>query len=495
DSIWVKHYAYSSSTLDAYGDLTLPTGTHEVLRQSGMEESIDSVYIYVTNAAIASFLGVPASQWVMSPIIAGVIDENPIIDTTFIYKWIANGEKHPLVDMRTDAPNGNIISLEYQVGGAVLVTLVPTYISCPTMCDGAITVTPTVGISPFTYAWDNGETSSNITGLCSGTYSVTVIDALNDTAFSALTLNDPTPISTQISGGYVQCAGDINTGVIDVTTIGGTSPFSYMWDNGASTATITGLGLNTYSLSITDANACFFDTAFTIMNPDTIETTLITPTVLCFGDSTSVATVTATGGLTPYFYNWSDGALTDSSNALSAGAISVTITNVLGCTKITSSTITENDSLSYTIGIALSGGCSGYFEMYGGQSPYTYLWSNGDTTQQSCDAADYYSITMTDANGCSIVVDSVQVYTGIEGYSFGKISIYPNPTTGIFTIELENNNTTQVSIQDITGKEVFATIIEEAQYTIDISHLKSGNYLLRLSNNKGTMNRKLIPTK
>ena len=59
DSIWVKHYSYSSSILDAYGNLTLPTGTHNTLRQSSEETSIDTVYIYVTSAFVAGFLGVP----------------------------------------------------------------------------------------------------------------------------------------------------------------------------------------------------------------------------------------------------------------------------------------------------------------------------------------------------------------------------------------------------------------------------------------------------
>ena len=102
---------------------------------------------------------------------------------------------------------------------------------------------------------------------------------------------------------------------------------------------------------------------------------------------------------------------------------------------------------------------------------------------------------MTDANGCSIIVDSVQIYTGIEEYKFYGVSIFPNPTTGIFTVELEDNVITNVLIQDITGKEVFSTTIEETQKTIDISHLKNGNYLLNLSNDKGILTRKLILTK
>ena len=498
DSIWVKHYSYSSSILDAYGNLTLPTGTHNTLRQSSEETSIDTVYIYVTSAFVAGFLGVPANQWVLSPVIAGVIDANPITITNYTHKWIANGKKHPLVEARVNSLGGTVISAEYQAGGAVVINTASTDVSCSGMCDGEITVTPTIGISPYSYQWDDAsmQTSSTASGLCAGTYNVTVVDALNDSAFVSVMLNEPSPIIAQTTGGYVQCAGDINTGIIDITTVGGTGPFSYLWDNGETTTALTGLSLNTYALTITDANSCSNDTSFTIMNPDTLEGELLGADVLCFGESNGNAWFIAAGGVTPYAYNWSNGSTSDSSGAITAGLISVTITDNLGCATTISDIFTENDSVWYTYAQPTgNGACSGIFEMFGGQSPFNYLWSNGDTSSQSCDTLGFYSITMTDANGCSIIVDSVQIYTGIEEYKFYGVSIFPNPTTGIFTVELEDNVITNVLIQDITGKEVFSTTIEETQKTIDISHLKNGNYLLNLSNDKEILTRKLILTK
>ena len=284
--------------------------------------------------------------------------------------------------------------------------------------------------------------------------------------------------------------------MITSNPIGGTSPYTYVWDNSSTDATLTGLGLNTYALTITDANSCSNDTSFTIMNPATLEGELLGADVLCFGESNGNASLIAIGGVTPYSYSWSNGSTSDSSGAIAAGLISVTITDNLGCATTISDILTQNDSVWYTYAQPTgNGACSGIFEMFGGQSPFNYLWSNGDTSSQSCDTIGFYSITMTDANGCSIIVDSVQIYTGIEEYKFYGVSIFPNPTTGIFTVELEDNVITNVLIQDITGKEVFSTTIEETQKTIDISHLKNGNYLLNLSNDKGILTRKLILTK
>ncbi|MBL4624046.1 MAG: T9SS type A sorting domain-containing protein [Flavobacteriales bacterium] len=512
DSVMINHNGISTGTLDAFGNLILPTGTFDVLRQSAQEISIDSILIKTSDPTTSASTGIPLNTWGMAPVFPGILDANPVIDTAFIYKWIANGEKHPLVEVRTDAPNGAIISLEYQVGGAVLVNLIPNDISCPGMCDGQITVTPTVGIAPFTYQWDdnNLQTNAVATGLCAGTYNVTVIDVLNDTAFAAMTLNDPIAIATQTIGGYVQCAGDINTGVISITPVGGTGPFTYLWNNGSTDAMQTGLGLSTYALTITDASGCTHDTVFTIMNPDTLEGDITITDVLCFGESSGTASFIATGGMTPYAFNWSNGSMTDSSGTVAAGAISVTATDGLGC--ITNSNITVNEpsellvSITYTqIGVW----CDFSFNsiVSGGSGPYNYAWTHSTGGGTVSDSATIASITMfsgvgmsdtlylvvTDSTGCSGVTQITDLcYVGIEEKKASYINIFPNPTTGIFTIELENNKITHVSIQDITGKEVYSTTINESQKTIDISHLKSGNYILHLSNDKNAINRQLI---
>lgn len=497
DSIMIIHRGVSNSSLDAYGNLILPTGTFDVLRQYGQEVSIDSIFIKTSDATTAGTFGIPLNDWGMAPVFPGVLDANPVIDTMHVYKWIANGEKHPLVEVITDAPNGNIISLEYQVGGAVLVNMVPADISCAGACDGEINVWPTVGIAPFLYVWDdnNAQTNATATGLCAGTYAVTVIDALNDSAFATMTLNNPAEISVQVTGGYMQCAGETNTGSISVAPIGGTGPFSYDWDNGDTTASIASLGLNSYSLTITDASGCMHDTSFTIQNPDTLMGVISTTNVLCYGESSGSASLVAIGGVFPYTYNWNNGSLVDTSGLVGAGYVAVTITDELGCSVIVVDSIVSSDSTYYQYLQPTGSGCSGIFSMMGGQSPYSYLWSNGDTTGQSCDASGYYSITMTDANGCVIEVDSIQIALGIEEFGESLVHVFPNPTAGVLTIQQNEYQEGSIIVRDIAGKEVFTSQLKAGQKVIDISGLENGHYLFHFSNDKGTLTRKIILTK
>ena len=88
------------------------------------------------------------------------INNNTITITNYTHKWIANGKKHPLVEARVNSLGGTVISAEYQAGGAVVINTASTDVSCSGMCDGEITVTPTIGISPYSYQWDDPSAQS-----------------------------------------------------------------------------------------------------------------------------------------------------------------------------------------------------------------------------------------------------------------------------------------------------------------------------------------------
>lgn len=143
-------------------------------------------------------------------------------------------------------------------------------VSCPGLCDGSITVTPQGNAPPFSFLWSNGATTSAVTGLCPGTYTVTVTDSLNNTATSSFALNVPVPLMTafSVSGDGGNCSGS----VFAIPT-GGAAPYTYLWDScgtlgGSTTGSLTGVCAGTCCVIVTDANGCTDTSCVTV--PSTV---------------------------------------------------------------------------------------------------------------------------------------------------------------------------------------------------------------------------------
>src|SRR6185436_5228406 len=109
-------------------------------------------------------------------------------------------------------------------------------IGCNGNTDGSIDLTPTGGASPYTYNWNNGETTEDVSGLGAGTYTVTLTDANGCTATTTVILTEPAPLtpptvsSTFNGGNNISCNGNTD-GSIDLTPTGGASPYTYLWSN------------------------------------------------------------------------------------------------------------------------------------------------------------------------------------------------------------------------------------------------------------------------
>ncbi len=137
---------------------------------------------------------------------------------------------------------------------------------CNGAADGSVDLTVSGGTAPFTYAWDNGETTEDISALAAGTYNVTITDANGCTATASAVVGEPTLLAGSAVATDALCNGAAD-GTVDLTVSGGTAPFTYAWSNGETTEDISTLAAGTYNVTITDANGCTATASATVNEP------------------------------------------------------------------------------------------------------------------------------------------------------------------------------------------------------------------------------------
>lgn len=282
-----------------------------------------------------------------------------------------------------------------------------TNVACNGMSWGSATANASGGVGAYTYLWSNGQTTATATGLPAGTYTATVTDANGCTGMASTTITQAPVLNVSIgSSTNVACNG-MNWGSATATASGGVGAYTYIWSNGQTTATATGLPAGTYTATVTDGNGCSNYASATITEPPSLNLTMSSTNVLCNGMTNGSASASLSGGTPTYSYAWSNGSTAANPTGLSAGTYTVTVTDANGCTLSSSSTITEPSALSLSVN-ATNIACNGMgwgsatATASGGTSAYSYLWSNGQTTSTATGLpAGTYTATVTDANGCS----------------------------------------------------------------------------------------------
>jgi SprB repeat len=287
----------------------------------------------------------------------------------------------------------------------VAATPIVSTVNFASICTGgAVTVAATGGTGPYTYNWGGGRVGSTQTGLPAGGYNVIITDSKGCSVFKFV--NVPTPFTAGLNIGELVCFGDCDA-AINALPQGGTGPFTFRWNTGATTSSIIGIPSGTYSVTITDGNGCTSSSTGTVANPPvvTLTTTSVAPTCGSGGNNGS-ATVTATGGRPPFTFRWSNGQTGPTATGLGAGTFFVTATDSKGCNKTQSVFLSSGASftLNATASNASCGGTNGgaTVTVTGGTGPFTYRWSTGATTQSISNlTAGNYTVTVADASGCS----------------------------------------------------------------------------------------------
>ena len=271
----------------------------------------------------------------------------------------------------------------------------------------------TGGTTPFTYLWDDPGAQSNATatGLCDGTFCVTVTDANGCVAIDCITITEPVAIVLTLVPTGILCFGNCD-GSIDLTISGGVLPYTYSWLPGGMTAQdITNQCAGTYTVTVTDSNGIITAGATTINEPSAALAAAVAGTdILCNGDATGAVNLTVTGGTAPYTYLWDDPAAstTEDISGLPIGTYTATVTDANGCTTTASYTVTEPTAITLNTSgnDANCGQVDGDVTVFptGGTGAYTYQWDD-PSSQTNANAtglgAGTYNVTVTDANGCT----------------------------------------------------------------------------------------------
>lgn len=304
------------------------------------------------------------------------------------------------------------------LGIAVNTSLIQ-HVSCFNGDDGMAAATGSGGYPPYSYHWSNGDTTNQADSLIAGSYIVTITDSNGFTATASILITQPTSavLATLVADADVTCFGG-NDGQITSTASGGTPGYGYLWSNGDTTSTSIQLFAGYNYVTVTDTNSCIYTDSLEILEPLPIVSNLtVSQPITCNGFQNGELTTTPTGGTPGYTYNWSA-----SSNAanqvfnLSAGSYYVvTITDSNGCVAVDSMMLLDPPTLSSTTNLDSTVSCFGgtdgvgSVQPSGGLAPYSYVWTNGDTTASANNlSAGNWWVTVTDSLGCSLV-DSVQI--------------------------------------------------------------------------------------
>jgi gliding motility-associated-like protein len=287
--------------------------------------------------------------------------------------------------------------------------------------NGPVTLGPTVegGISPYTYLWSSGQTTSTISVNTPGIteYTVTVTDNCGATATASATVEiEPRPTAT-LTGSGVFCTN--NFVPIDLTvTFTGTGPWTLEYNAAGNTVTetftsspaiITVEEPGAYNLIAVESSSGCTGTVSGNVNLQEITVNLtVTPQdPTCNGVNNGSIQSSASGGANPFTYQWDDGPTGPNRTNLGPGTYTVTVTNGQGCTETETVTLTQPDPLIVTITEDLPIDCnnassSPTVDVSGGTPDYTFQWSNNSNQQNPVfTSGGTYTVTVTDDNNCT----------------------------------------------------------------------------------------------
>ncbi|MCD6018747.1 MAG: hypothetical protein K0S53_1868 [Bacteroidetes bacterium] len=349
-------------------------------------------------------------------------------------------------------------------------------VSCGTFA--TISATASGGSGTLTYLWSNGAQSSS-TNVYSGTYVVTVTDALGCTGTNSVTvLASNSALVSSINQPTVLCNGGTIT--LNVSASGGFGGYSYLWSNNATSNSIV-VGSGNYCATVTDGGGCISSSCVSVIQNSPINISMPAPQTVCYGAATTLNPFVS-GGQLPYTYSWSNGQNGTALTAV-AGNYVLVIMDAIGCTTSASVAINQAPPINAVVNSTLTscfGSSDGKASVVaaGGTLPYYYSWSpyGGSSSTANGLLAGNFSVTVIDGLGCSLtssitvnqpaplnVSVTVNNHVSCYGGNNGSATAYPSGGTAGYTyLWMPGGSTAQTP-----------------------ANLSAGNYIVSVTDSKG----------
>ena|GEM_PF-1494130 len=398
------------------------------------------------------------------------------------------------------------------------------------------------------YQWSTGSTQNTIAVNNPGTYSVSVTDAqacTGTTDFTITVLEIPATnetvrlcygemfkgvvyiedsqldlrltsyrgcdslhlisllVSPEITVSFNTTGACSGQGYIATEASGGVGALTYLWNTGAVTSDLSNVVSGTYTLTITDVTGCSQASSVTIDAGTAINFNPVIDNVSCENAKDGMVVLEITSGTPPYTVNWSNGGTGVMQENLPIGDYVFEIVDANDCNRIGSITIGSAGAITtniVTTGTQTNTG-SAIANVFGGQSPYSYQWSNGATGIFLNNLTrGNYGVTITDANGCTGVADFYIDYpttTELPEY-LTFFQIFPNPSNGIFSVDLifENSVAVDLKIVDLNGQIIFLhkAMGRDIKVNVDITTAAVGTYFMVVETENGVAVKPVVLT-
>ncbi len=350
-----------------------------------------------------------------------------------------------------------------------------------TLCTGQSSALLSASAGFATYAWSDGQTAQQISVNAGGVYQVTATDSNGCSGTASATVIANAPPSVSISGALQYCQGASTV----LTATAGLS--SYQWSNGASGVSITVGSPGTYTVVVTDANGCSAQAAVSVVQNPNPTPQISGSNQFCAGGQT---TLTATGGNFSS-YLWSTSSTQSSITVSNQGNYSVTVTDANGCSASAARSVVQvplpTPQISGSLAI-----CQGQSTTLGatGGSFASFAWTGGDTTSQiTVSSGGVYSLTVTDANGCSastsatVTVNALPVFSieGTPAFCAGASTLLSAPVGFAAYIWSNNSSSNAVTINMPGSYSVTVTDANGCSSSQSISVIQNANPSLAIS--------------